>query len=112
MGSLASRFGRVAKADGIKGKAPLFDENELLEPLQAMHASLCATGFEDWAEGRLVDTIRRVGAFGMQLAPLDLRQESTRHARAVDALCKIGGVHGYLSWKEEDKLQWLSQELN
>ena len=60
--SLASRFGRVAKADGVKGKAPLFDESELLEPLQAMHASLCATGFEDWAEGRLVDTIHRPSA--------------------------------------------------
>ena len=113
--SLASRFGRVAKADGVKGKAPLFDESELLEPLQAMHASLCATGFEDWAEGRLVDTIRRVGAFGLQLAPLDVRQESTRHANAIDALRAFAGVGeagSYIAMSDDEKVAYLSQELS
>jgi phosphoenolpyruvate carboxylase len=90
----------------------LFRVEDLATPLHVMHWSLVNCGYEELADGALVDTIRRVGAFGMQLAPLDLRQESTRHARAVDALCKLAGVHGYLSWKEEDKLEWLSKELN
>jgi len=91
---------------------PLFCVEDLAAPLRVMHASLVACGYEELADGALIDTIRRVGAFGLQLAPLDLRQESTRHARAVDALCKLAGVHGYLSWKEEEKLEWLSKELN
>jgi phosphoenolpyruvate carboxylase len=91
---------------------PVFCSDELAMPLHVMHTSLISRGYEELADGALIDTIRRVGAFGLQLAPLDLRQESTRHARAVDSLCKLAGVHGYLSWKEEDKLEWLSQELN
>jgi len=91
--------------------APLFEVQDLAGPLQVMHASLVACGYEELADGLLVDIIRRVGAFGLQFAPLDLRQESTRHARAVDALCKLADVHGYLSWKEEDKVAWLSEEL-
>jgi len=112
--SLASRFGRVAQADGLRNQAPLFDEKELLGPLQAMHASLCATGFENWADGRLVDTIRRVGAFGLQLAPLDVRQESTRHANAIDALrayAGIGAPGSYLALSKDDKVTWLAAEL-
>lgn len=96
----------------IQTAEPLFCVEELAEPLHAMHKSLIACGYEEVADGTLIDTIRRVGAFGLQFAPLDLRQESTRHARAVDALCGAAGVHGYLSWSEEDKLEWLSNELN
>jgi len=38
------------------------------------------------ADGRLLDLIRRIYCFGMSLLKLDLRQESTRHADAVDAI--------------------------
>mmetsp|Transcript_70824 Transcript_70824/g.178546 ORF Transcript_70824/g.178546 Transcript_70824/m.178546 type:complete len:977 (+) Transcript_70824:94-3024(+) len=91
---------------------PMLAVEDLTAPLQAMHESLVACGYEELADGALVDLIRRVGAFGLQFAPLDLRQESTRHARAVDALCKIAGVHGYLSWTENDKVDFLTKELS
>jgi len=90
---------------------PMFAVEDFLGPLEAMHESLVACGYEELADGGLVDLIRRVAAFGMQLAPLDLRQESTRHARAVDALCNLAGVPGYMSWSEEEKIKWLSSEL-
>ena len=49
-------------------------------------------GFADVADGALIDVIRRVAAFGLTLVPLDLRQESTRHMMAVDAITKYLGT--------------------
>ena len=40
------------------------------------------------AAGRLTDILRRVAAFGLTLAPLDLRQESARHAEAMAWLAR------------------------
>ncbi|KAH8065369.1 phosphoenolpyruvate carboxylase [Aureococcus anophagefferens] len=74
------------------GDGALFDATELAAALRAMHASLEAQGYGELASGRLVDAIRRVNAFGLQLCPLDVRQESTRHANAVDALRAFAGV--------------------
>lgn len=90
---------------------PLFDTKEFVDTLVAMHKSLVASGYEDLADGGLIDLIRQVSAFGLQLAPLDLRQESTRHLKAVDALAKLSGVNGYAEWPEEKKVEWLSNEL-
>lgn len=39
-----------------------------------MYKSLVSTGQKALATGPLVDSIRRVGCFGVCLAPLDLRQ--------------------------------------
>ena len=93
---------------------PLFMTSDLLEPLIAAHASLLAKGYEDTADGALKDAIRRVGCFGLQLAPLDLRQESTRHTNAVDALRVATGKFdkgSYQALTEEQKIWWLSHEL-
>ena len=57
--------------------APLFEVTELSGPLCAMHRSLCACGHEELADGRLVDLIRRVAAFGLQVRP-SLRRRRNR----------------------------------
>ena len=49
---------------------------------------------------------------GLFLAPLDIRQESTRHAEAVDAVAACAGVQGYSEWGEEQRVEWLSHELS
>mmetsp|Transcript_32432 Transcript_32432/g.114100 ORF Transcript_32432/g.114100 Transcript_32432/m.114100 type:complete len:965 (-) Transcript_32432:18-2912(-) len=98
-------MGARTSTDGI------FDKDELLELLTAMHASLCETGHAALAGGRLLDTIRRVQTFGLQLAPLDVRQESDKHARAIDALRCKAGQKGYLDMSSTAKLAWLSAEL-
>ena len=53
-------------------------EEELAQPLLAVYWSLWECGGGVIADGRLLDLIRRVYAFGMGLLKLDLRQESTR----------------------------------
>ncbi|KAK7235215.1 phosphoenolpyruvate carboxylase [Aureococcus anophagefferens] len=111
--SLASRVGRTAKVDP-PATEPLFDATELAAALRAMHASLEAQGYGELASGRLVDAIRRVNAFGLQLCPLDVRQESTRHANAVDALRAFAGVGArgsYAALDDDAKIAWLSDEL-
>ena len=43
------------------------------------------------AEGRLLDLLRRLYCFGVSLMKMDLRQESTRHTEAVDAITRWAG---------------------
>lgn len=38
------------------------------------------------AEGRLLDCLRRLHCFGLGLMPMDIRQDSSRHTDAVDAV--------------------------
>jgi phosphoenolpyruvate carboxylase len=63
------------------------------------------------ADGALVDTIRRVASFGVVLMPLDVRQESTRHTEALDAITKYLGIGSYAQWDEKTRRNWLQNEL-
>ncbi|CAI0458899.1 unnamed protein product [Linum tenue] len=85
--------------------------DQLLEPLLLCYDSLqsCGSGF--LADGRLADLIRRVSTFGMVLIKLDLRQESGRHAEALDAITKFLDIGTYSEWDEEKKLEFLTREL-
>ena len=74
---------------------PIFDSQELTSMLTTMHDSLIFGGYADVADGYLVDLIRRVATFGLTLVPLDLRQESTRHMMAVNAITEYLGMDKY-----------------
>lgn len=95
-----------------KDLAPIYDELELLEPLKIMHASLVETGFELVADGLLVDIIRRVAVFGLSLVPLDIREESTKHTEALDAVTRYLGIGSFSEWDEEARISWLTSELS
>jgi len=56
--------------------------------LLMLHRSLVETNQKMIADGYLTDVIRRLSAFGLTLLPLDLRQESTRHSEALDAITR------------------------
>ena len=83
----------------------------LLEDLLLVHRSLCETGNEKTANGKVVDVIRKVCAFGLTLVPLDIRQESTRHTLALDAITRYLGIGSYEQWDEVTRLSWLQREL-
>ncbi|GBG34623.1 Phosphoenolpyruvate carboxylase [Hondaea fermentalgiana] len=91
---------------------PLESAEELMKPLKAIHESLQASGRSVIANGRLADTIRRVAVFGLTIMPLDIRQESTRHLEAVDAITRHLGLGAYAQWDEDTKINWLCQELS
>ena len=85
---------------------------DLLKPLEIMYKSLVAVGDRALADdGALLDLIRRINTFGLALTRLDCRQESERHADAIDEVTKYLGLGSYLSWEEEDKCKWLEAEL-
>ena len=46
---------------------------------------------------------RRVAVFGLTLVPLDIRQESTRHTLALDAITRYLGVGAYAQWDEDTR---------
>jgi phosphoenolpyruvate carboxylase len=87
------------------------DAESLREPLRLCYDSLVATGNAETASGRLLDVLRRVAAFGVTMAPLDIRQESERHTEALDAITKALRLGSYAEWDEARRLEFLVREL-
>jgi len=85
---------------------------DLLGPLRIMHESLMETGFDLVADGLLSDIVRRLKVFGITLVPLDIREESTKHTSALDAITRWLGIGSYAEWNEEARINWLSSELS
>ena len=73
--------------------------------------SLRAVGLGAIADGELKDSLRRLNCFGITLLCLDIRQESTRHTAALDAITRYLGLGGYGEWDEGQKQRFLLAEL-
>ncbi|WP_436894135.1 phosphoenolpyruvate carboxylase [Siccibacter turicensis] len=95
-----------------KPKGLLTHNEQLWEPLYACYQSLQACGMSIIANGELLDTLRRVKAFGVPLVRIDIRQESTRHTEALGELTRYLGIGDYENWSEADKQAFLIRELN
>jgi phosphoenolpyruvate carboxylase len=91
--------------------APYMSAVELAEPLQLCFRSLEETGNRVIASGRLTDILRRLSAFGVTLARLDLRQEANRHTEAVDWVARAAGLGSYTELREDDRQRLLLREL-
>jgi phosphoenolpyruvate carboxylase len=81
---------------------------ELAAPLLACHRSLVATGNDLIAAGRLTDILRRIAAFGLTLAPLDLRQDASRHTEAIAWIARTWGMQSFEDASEAERLALLS----
>lgn len=92
-------------------KAPLQNISQLWDPLYACYQSLHECGMGVIADGSLLDTLRRVKAFGVHLVRLDIRQESTRHSDVLSELTRYLGIGDYNHWSEQDKIAFLTNEL-
>ena len=88
------------------------DASTLAEPLRLCHTSLVEQGNARIAAGRLADVLRRVAVFGVVLARLDIRQESSRHSEALDAITKAIGIGSYAEWDEDQRIAFLLRELD
>ncbi|MDF3030235.1 MAG: phosphoenolpyruvate carboxylase [Moraxellaceae bacterium] len=85
--------------------------HELYEPLRLCYDSLRACGMEEVANGELLDILRRVACFGVELLRLDVRQDAARHAQALDAITRHLGLGSYASWSEGERQAFLLREL-
>jgi phosphoenolpyruvate carboxylase len=87
------------------------EPNELMDTLLACHQSLEATGHQLIAGGRMEDVLRRVSAFGMTLARLDIRQDASRHTETLAAVTSALGLGSYADWDEAKRVDFLLTEL-
>lgn len=89
----------------------LFDVDGLREPLILCYESLCERGMQVIADGLLLDVLRRLSTFGMNLLRLDIRQEAPRHEQALAEATRYLGLGDYAEWDEQRKVDFLLHEL-
>jgi phosphoenolpyruvate carboxylase len=86
--------------------------NEIINPLKSVYNSLCEVKCKAIADGSVLDLLRRAYSFGLNLARLDIRQESTKHLKLMKSICKHLGLGDYEKWTETEKVSFLSKEFN
>ena len=82
---------------------------EILKPLRIVRQSLEENQNETLASGELLDLMRRAKCFGINLARLDIRQESSRHSQLISEYVKKRYKKNYLTMSEEEKIQLLKK---
>jgi len=80
-------------------------KNEILEPLITVRDSLNKNKGKKIGNGDLLDLIRRTRCFGINLARIDIRQESSRHSKLVSEF--IGKKFKYNLLNEDKKINLL-----
>jgi phosphoenolpyruvate carboxylase len=92
----------------LNEKKLLTDKNEILKPLREVRESLNLNRGQHIANADLLDLIRRVRCFGINLARLDIRQESSRHQKLIaDVLNKKYKIN-FSSLSESKKINLLN----
>ena len=85
---------------------------QLKDPLKLCYDSLVNMGMSSIANGLLLDILRRINCFGVNLVKLDIRQDGERHGNTLSELTRYLGIGDYNAWSEADKQAFLLQELN
>lgn len=104
-------------AAAVKGPAPAKPEvlqhlEELRQPLELCRDSLLEQGMGLIANGPLLDTLRRVNAFGLGLVRLDIRQDAQRHTDVLAELTEHLQLGNYAEWDEQQRCDFLLAELH
>ena len=89
----------------------LSSREQILKPLRTVRESLEQNQSENIASGDLLDLMRRTKCFGINLAKLDIRQDSARHSKLISELLKNKLKINYLKWSEEKKLSFLFSNI-
>ena len=92
-------------------KILLSSTEEILKPLRVVRESLEQNQNENVASGDLLDLMRRAKCFGINLARLDIRQESSRHRQLIAELIKKKFNKNYYNFTEEEKINFLKSKL-
>jgi len=86
-------------------------EEELWQPAYACYQSLLDCGMVSIAHGKLLDLLRRIKCFGVNLVSLDIRQDSDRHTEALAELTQYLELGDYQQWDEQRRREFLLGEL-
>ncbi|WP_193038811.1 phosphoenolpyruvate carboxylase [Pseudoalteromonas nigrifaciens] len=88
------------------------DINQIKHPIEVCYRSLLKCNMKVVADGLLLDVLHRINSFGLRLAKLDVRQDSSRHGDVFSELTRYLGLGDYNQWQEQDKQAFLLTELN
>ena len=100
------------KQQPSKYRDSIRDVTQLKTPLELLYRSLVACDMKVVADGLLLDVLRRLACFGVNLCKLDIRQDSARHTEVLSELTGYLGLGVYGDWSEQDKQAFLLAELN
>jgi phosphoenolpyruvate carboxylase len=101
-----------ALASAAAAARPYAGAGELAADLRALASALADDGAALAADGRLRALRRDVDVFGFHLCPLDLRQHSEVHERAIaDMLARATGRRSYEALAEPERQALLLREL-
>ena len=89
----------------------LTTREEILKPLRIVRESLEENQNENIASGELLDLMRRAKCFGINLARLDVRQESSRHSQLISEFVKKKFKKDYIKMSEKEKIQFLKSQI-
>lgn len=89
----------------------ILTREDLLAPLNICFKSLQDVDLPHIANGPLLDTIRRIHCFGINLVPLDIRQDGDRHVQAIDEMVQYLELGNYREWSEEQRQTFLLDSL-
>ena len=92
-------------------KKLLEDKYEIINPLREVRSSLNQNKGQHIANADLLDLIRRVRCFGINLARLDIRQESDRHEKLLNEIFKKKNKINYSSLSESEKIKLLNKNI-
>ena len=95
----------------LNEKNLLSEREEILKPLRVVRESLEQNQSENIASGDLLDLMRRAKCFGINLARLDIRQESSRHSQLLAEYIWKKLNQDYSSWDEDRKIKYLSAKM-
>jgi len=93
-------------------KELLQDKNEILQPLREVRKSLNLNRGQHIANADLLDLIRRVRCFGVNLARLDIRQESARHEKLVSDVLNKQYKINFINLSENKKINLFNLLIN
>ena len=89
--SQREQLGLYLRDTSLPRPNPLATAN-VKEPLKQCRESLIAVGLTIIANGKLLDLIRKLDAFGTHLVTLDVRQESARHSDLIGEITRARGL--------------------
>ena len=92
----------------LNHKELISSREEILKPLRVVRESLEQNQNENIASGELLDLMRRAKCFGINLARLDIRQESDRHEKLLNEIFKKKNKINYSQLPEEKKIKLLN----
>ena len=85
---------------------------QLSKPLLACYQSLIDCSMGVIADGNLKKCLRHISCFGINLLPLDIRQDSQRHTLVLSELTQYLELGDYGDWNESQRIEFLTSELN